>query len=54
MPETAKGKFPMANALLPIRHPNRDFFICDIFDSMPGFRDDRASMEHPIFSLSSD
>ena len=42
----------MADALLPIRHPNRDFFTCDIFDSMPGFRDDRASMEHPIFSLS--
>ena len=38
--------------LLPVRHPNRDFFICDIFDSMPGFWDDRASMEHPIFSLS--
>ena len=42
----------MADALLPIRHPNRDFFTCDIFDSIPGFRDDRASMEHPIFSLS--
>ena len=38
--------------LLPVRHPNRDFFVCDIFDSMPGFRDDRATMEHPIFSLS--
>ena len=38
--------------LLPVRHPNRDFFTCDIFDSMPGFRGDRASMEHPIFSLS--
>ena len=42
----------MADALLPIRHPNKDFFVCDIFDSMPGFRDDRASMEHPVFSLS--
>lgn len=42
----------MADALLPIRHPNRDFFVCDIFDSLPGFRDDRGSMEHPIFSLS--
>ena len=38
--------------LLPVRHPNKDFFVCDIFDSLPGFRDDRASMEHPIFSLS--
>ena len=40
------------DALLPIRHPTKDFFVCDIFDSIPGFRDDRASMEHPIFSLS--
>ena len=40
------------DALLPVRHPTRDFFICDIFDTLPGFRDDRASMEHPIFSLS--
>ena len=40
------------DALLPIRHPNLDFFVCDIFDVLPGFRDDRASMEHPIFSLS--
>ena len=40
------------DALLPNRHPTRDFFVCDIFDTLPGFRDDRASMEHPIFSLS--
>ena len=26
-----------------------EFFICDVFDS---FKDDMASMEHPIFSLS--
>lgn len=39
-------------ALLPDRHPTKDFFVCDIFDSLPGFRDDTASMEHPIFSLS--
>ncbi len=39
-------------ALLPDRHPTKDFFVCDIFDALPGFRDDRASMEHPIFSLS--
>ena len=37
--------------LLPNRHPNRDFFIADIFDGVP-FKDDIASMEHPIFSLS--
>lgn len=40
------------SALLPVRHPNQDFFVCDIFDALPGFRDDMASMEHPIFSLS--
>lgn len=37
--------------LLPERHPNRDFFIADVFDSLP-FKDDMASMIHPIFSLS--
>lgn len=36
--------------LLPERHPNGDFFICDIFDAAP--KDDLGSMEHPIFSLS--
>lgn len=38
--------------LLPIRHENRDFFVCDIFDALPYFKDDMASMEHPVFSLS--
>ena len=38
--------------LLPNRHPNRDFFVCDIFDTLPYFKDDMASMEHPVFSLS--
>jgi len=33
------------------KHPNRDFFIADIFDNLP-FKDDMASMEHPIFVLS--
>lgn len=36
--------------LLPDRHPNQDFFICDIMDAVP--KDDMASMEHPVFSLS--
>lgn len=36
-------------ALLPIRHPQRDFFILDITDAVP--KDDTASMEHPLFSL---
>lgn len=36
--------------LLPNRHPNKDFFIVDIADASP--KNDMASMEHPIFSLS--
>jgi plasmid replication initiation protein len=36
--------------LLPDRHPNTDFFVCDILDAAP--KDDLGSMEHPIFSLS--
>lgn len=36
---------------LPDRHPNRDFFILDVTEAPP--KDDMASMEHPIFSLSS-
>lgn len=39
------------NKLLPERHPTPDFFIADIFDNIP-FKDDIASMEHPMFSLS--
>lgn len=38
------------NPLLPDRHPQGDFFVCDIFDAAP--KGDMASMEHPIFSLS--
>ena len=41
--------FEMSN-LLPDRYPTRDFFICDVLDAVP--KDDMASMEHPIFSLS--
>ena len=36
--------------LLPDRHPNQDFFVCDILDAAP--KDDMGSMEHPMFSLS--
>ena len=43
--EIGKDRSP----LLPIRH-ERDFFVCDVFDA--GLKGDRASMEHPIFSLS--
>ena len=38
--------------LLPARHENRDFFVCDLFTALPYFKDDLASMEHPVFSLS--
>lgn len=47
----AEEKRPESNvALLPQRHPNHDLFICDVLDAIP--KDDMASMEHPIFSLS--
>lgn len=36
-------------ALLPNRHPQKDFFILDIADVV--LKDDMASMEHPLFSL---
>lgn len=36
--------------LLPDRHVGGDFFVCDILGALP--KDDLASMEHPIFSLS--
>ncbi len=36
--------------LLPKRHPEQDFFICDFGDVIP--KSDIASMEHPLFTLS--
>ena len=36
--------------LLPDRHPVRDFFIADVLDW--ALKDDRHSMEHPMFALS--
>lgn len=36
--------------LLPERYPTPDLFVCDLFDAAP--KGDMASMEHPIFSLS--
>ena len=36
--------------LLPDRHATGDLFVCDIFNAAP--KGDMASMEHPIFSLS--
>lgn len=36
--------------LLPDRHSQPDFFVADIFDATP--KGDQASMEHPLFTLS--
>lgn len=36
--------------LLPERYPNGELFLCDLGDVM--LKDDTASMEHPIFALS--
>ena len=42
----------MAQAsLLPDRHLNQNFFIADIFDTLP-IKSDRHTMEHPVFTLS--
>lgn len=40
----------MVSPLLPERHPVRDFFVLDTLDLVP--RSDMATMEHPIYSLS--
>lgn len=39
-----------AKPQLPDRHPQTDFFVADVLDAVP--KDDMASMEHPIYSLS--
>jgi plasmid replication initiation protein len=39
----------MSDFLTPGLHIQPDFFICDVFDT---YKDDAASMEHPVFSLS--
>lgn len=39
-----------SNGLIPLRHPNRDFFLADLFDY--AMKDDGVSMEAPIFTLS--
>ena len=45
-----EGTVGSRSPLLPDRHPTPDIFVCDIFDAAP--KGDMASMEHPIFSLS--
>jgi len=41
---------PKGGALAPVRHPQQDFFLAQIFDAP--LKDDQATMEHPMFSLS--
>lgn len=36
--------------LLPDRHPQHELFVCDVADAV--LKDDMASMEHPVFTLS--
>lgn len=50
MMESSQAQGRSVDPLLPDRHPQSDFFVCDIFDAVP--KSDMASMEHPIFSLS--
>ena len=45
-----KYKGSLMAPLLPDRRQNYDLFICDVLDTIP--KDDMASMEHPVFSLS--
>jgi len=42
-------RYLMNDSLDPEIHKQRDFFTCDVFDT---YKDDTASMEHPVFSLS--
>lgn len=46
--DNAAGPSPK-RGLLPVHHPNRDFFLCDLFDY--AMKDDGVSMEAPIFTL---
>jgi hypothetical protein len=39
-----------ASQLAPIRHPQQNLFLAQMFDA--ALKDDQASMEHPMFSLS--
>jgi len=49
-PEKDQDSSPERRGLLPIRHSERDFFLCDLFDY--ALKDDHASMEAPMFTLS--
>jgi Replication initiator protein A len=47
--ESAAEEATSKRGLLPVLHPNRDFFLCDLFDY--ALKDDGVSMEAPIFTL---
>lgn len=50
LPATVGGAAPsQEKGLIRQRHPNRDFFLADLFDY--AMKDDGASMEAPIFTL---
>lgn len=44
-----KGAPKGPRGLMPVHYPNRDFFLCDLFDY--ALKDDGVSMEAPIFTL---
>jgi len=46
----SKSAFKEDKHLAPIKHRQKDFFIADLFDTVR-FKDDIASMEHPLFAL---
>jgi plasmid replication initiation protein len=48
--ENRPGTKRERSKLLPVRHVDRDFFLCDMFDY--AMKDDGVSMEAPIFTLS--
>jgi len=48
-PARSAARQQTRDPLLPDRHPNRDFFIADLVEW--AVKDDRHSMEHPMFSL---
>ncbi len=47
---TNQSEEARSSGLVKMRHPNRDFFVADLFDY--ALKDDGASMEAPIFTLS--
>lgn len=48
--EASKKSTKEKKHLSPMKHPQKDFFIADMFDNA-SFQNDIASMEHPLFAL---